>query len=144
VGAAVITGVARDRGWIRVGTFNALEHVREIYLPEPNVFVVANGAHPVALSASGPHLGERLLFCKASGYFQDGHGDRFDRFGRYALGPAPRGMTRVEVRIRDGLVEVKPASTTPGLPRHGPPPLRPVGPFCGDDQPEGAPGFFRA
>src|SRR3989442_1956209 len=92
VGTALVMGYVRDRGWVGVGSLGAIDRAGVVYVPHLRLFVVANGSRPTALSAVSPHLGERLLFCRSSGYFQDQDGDRFDRLGRYAGVPGPRGM----------------------------------------------------
>lgn len=125
---------------MEVGTRRALDRSEVIYLPSERVFVVANGDHPVALSAISPHLGEQLLFCRSSGWFQDVHGDHFDRFGVYATGPAPRGMDHVELRVIGDLVQIKPTAVTDGLPRNARGPQQPTGSFC-PDRPAAEPGF---
>jgi hypothetical protein len=135
-------GFFRFGGWVGVGTLRSVEYFRVVYVAELQVFVVAGGDHPVALSAASPHLGERLMFCRTAGLFEDGHGDLFDRFGLYVAGPAPRGMDRVGVRIKGDDVDVKPGSVTPGPPRGSGDPLDPIGPICRgwDEEPS---GFFR-
>ncbi len=127
-----LLSLVRDRGWVTAGTLQALDRKGVFYLPDQRIFVVANGGHPVALSAVSPHLGERLLFCRSSGWFVDVHGDQFDHLGTYALGPAPRGMDRVAVRVEGDLVQVQPGAVTPGLPRGAGKPEPPSGPFCSE------------
>lgn len=83
-----------------------------------------------------------VMFCQDAGYFQDiVGGDKFDRFGTYATGPAPRGLDRVAVKIEGGEVLVNPVIVSRGLPRGIRRPLSPTGPFCSDAEPR-SPGFM--
>ncbi|HYT79020.1 MAG TPA: hypothetical protein VEQ37_07150, partial [Actinomycetota bacterium] len=139
--AALVVGYIRDRGWVRVSSVETLDAHEVVYLPTHGIFVVANRNSPVALLAVSPHAGERVLFCRRAGAFQDEHGDAFDSFGRYLAGPSPRGMDRVAVRIKGDDVNVKPARVDPG-PARSIRASRPRGGFCDPDGVEGAPGFF--
>ncbi len=114
-----------------------------MFLRERAVFVVANGAHPVALFAASPHQRERLLYCRLNDTFLDEHGDGFDRLGRYLMGPAPRGMDLLSVRVRGGTVEINPKEVSPGAARFHPPARQPTGPFCAAPGPESPAGFFK-
>lgn len=127
--------------WVRAGTVSDLEREHVVYLSDAQVFVIDGPSGPVALSALDPHLGERIIFCRSSGWFEEPqHGSKYDGSGFYALGPSPRGMDRVGVRVVDGDVWVDPVRMTPGPPRNAEEPEARLGPFCvlgeGD-----APGF---
>lgn len=139
--AALVAGYVRDRGWIRVSSAEALDAREVLYLPAYRIFVVSNRNSPVALLAISPYRGERLLFCRRAGTFQDRRGDVFDAFGRYLLGPSPRGMDRVDVRIKGDDVNVRPGGVDQGAARsvRG---NRPRGGFCDPEGAEGPPGFF--
>jgi hypothetical protein len=141
VAAALMAGYIRDRGWVRVSSVETLDARQVLYLPSYRIFIVARGNSPVGLLGTSPHLGERLLYCRRAGAFQDENGDAFDRFGRYVRGPSPRGMDRVAVRIKGDDVNVKPALVNPGVPRSILADL-PRGPFCDPHGVEGALGFF--
>jgi hypothetical protein len=140
VGGTWILATIKDDGWVEAGSRDALDRSGVIYLPRERVFVAGSSERPVALSAISPHLGEPLLFCRSSGWFQDVHGDHFDRFGIYATGPAPRDMDHVQLRLIGDLVQIRPTALTDGLPRNARAPLRPTGPFC-PDRPAREPGF---
>lgn len=137
-GVVALVGIFRTRDWTRVSTTRTLRSAGVVYLPEQQVFLVANGSHPVALSAILPHspsFPERVLYCRSSGWFEGVHyGSKFDRFGAYALGPAPRGMDRIAVRVWRGTVYVKPLVVTPGPPRGSPKPQEREGSFCSGAQ----------
>jgi hypothetical protein len=141
VASALVGGYIRDRGWVRVSSVETLDAREVLYLPAYRVFVVANANSPVALLAISPHLGERLLYCRRARTFQDASGDSFNRFGRYLLGPSPRGMDRIAVRIKGDDVNVKPAVVNPGTARSAQAD-RPQGQPCDPRGAEGAPGFF--
>jgi len=101
-------GFVGDTQWYRVGSVDDLRASRIVYVGEIETFVVAQpGEEPYALSASSPHLGERLLFCRTSGWFiSPAHGEMFDLHGNYELGPAGSGMIRRVVRVVDGVLEI--------------------------------------
>jgi Rieske Fe-S protein len=143
VGGTQILEAIMHHGWVDVGSRDALDRSGVIYVPSERVFVVADTEHPVALSAISPHLGEQLLFCRSSGWFQDVHGDKFDRFGVYATGPSPHGMDHVELRQIDDLLQINPTAATDGLSRNARVPQQPTGPFC-PDRPAVESGFARS
>jgi len=117
--------------WVRAGSVSDLQHEQVVYLSGAKVFVVDAPSGPLALSAIDPHLGERILFCRSSGWFEDPqHGSKYDGLGYYALGPSPRGMDRVGVRVVDGDVWVDPVRVTIGPPRGAEKVEPPLGPFC--------------
>lgn len=128
-------------GWVRAGSVSDLEREHVVYLSDPKVFVVDGPSGPLALSAFDPHLGERILFCRSSGWFEEpAHGSKYDDKGNYALGPSPRGMDRVGVRVLDGDVWVDPVRVTVGPPRGAEEPEPPLGPSCNSGEGD-FPGF---
>lgn len=137
-----LLGLIRDRGWMTVGTIQALRGRGIFYLEEERIFVVDDRGEPLALSALSPHLGEQLKYCTSAGWFVDVHGDGFDRLGFYRVGPSPRGMDRVEVRVSGDLVQVKPGEVTEGPPRGAREDGEPTGPVCrSENWVEDPPGF---
>ena len=130
--------------WIPVGSLSDLQAAGVRYLDDEQIFVVADGETAIALSAAAPHIeGERVLFCRSSGWFQGQHGEKFDRRGLYMLGPAVSGLTRIALRITDGQVEINPDDVLGPIPKDDPGRgMPPVGPFCGDSPlDEVEPGF---
>ena len=96
----------------------------------PAYVVIGPPQTPVTFLARSPHLGERVVYCPSSMWFEDpAHGDKFDRLGNYVLGPAPRGLDRLATLVQDGVVWVNPTEVTLGSPR-GPHDMEPAGPFC--------------
>jgi hypothetical protein len=120
-----------DAGWVRVGSIQDVRSQGVVLLPEVPAYVVVDPPRtPMALLARSPHLGERVVYCPSSMWFEDpAHGDKFDRLGNYVLGPAPRGLDRLATLVQDGVVWVNPNEITLGPPR-GPHDIRPAGPFC--------------
>jgi hypothetical protein len=144
VGALVIS-VRHDDApgpdWVRAGSVSDLQREHVVYLSEPKVFVVDAPTGPLAMSAFDPHLGERILFCRSSGWFEDPQsGSKYDGLGYYTLGPSPRGMDRVGVRVVDGDVWVIPVRVTAGPPRGAKEPEPPLGPPCNRGEGD-VPGF---
>lgn len=85
--------------WISPGSLSDLQAAGVWYLEDEQIFVVADGESAIALSAAAPHIeGERVLFCRSSGWFEGQHGEKFDRRGYYMLGPAASGLTRIALR----------------------------------------------
>jgi len=94
-----------------------------------------------ALYQKCPHLGCRVPFCESSGRFEcPCHGSVYNLTGEYIAGPAPRGMDRFPIEIRDGHVMVDTTSIVEGPPKgqlDGPPDA--TGPSCNAIGPGGAP-----
>ena len=66
----------------------------------------AGGDTVKALSAVCPHLG-CLIERRGDGFNCPCHVSAFARDGRALDGPSPRAMDPIEVRVRDGAVQVK-------------------------------------
>lgn len=138
-GVAVIIGVAvlasvgsSEARWVPAGTIGDVNSRGVVLLRELNAYVVADPpGNPITLIAKSTHLGEPVAYCATSMWFEDAaHGAKFDHFGRYALGPAPRGLDRFPTTVRDGLVLVDPSRTLLGPPRTPSEVIPPAGPFC--------------
>ena len=135
LGLAVVRSLVAEpspgAGWVRVGSIQDLRSQGVVPLPEVPAFVVVDPPQtPIALLARSTHLGERLIYCRSSGWFEDpAHGTKFDRLGNYELGPAPRGLDRLATLVQDGVVWVNPNEVTLGPPR-GSHDIKPTGPFC--------------
>lgn len=135
VGFAIIGSSTSDDspglGWVRVGPMQDDRSQGAVLLSEVPAYVVADPPRtPVTFLARSPHLGERVVYCPSSMWFEDpAHGDNFDRLGNYVLGPAPRGLDRLATLVQDGVVWVNPTEITLGPPR-GPHDMEPAGPFC--------------
>lgn len=136
VGFAVARLTASDDapgpGWVRVGSVQEIRTEGVVLLPDVPAYVVAEPPRtPIALLARSPHLGEQVMYCESSMWFEDpAHGDKFDRLGNYVLGPAPRGLDRLETLVQDGVVWVNPSGVMPGPPRGSYDGMPPAGPFC--------------
>jgi len=134
LGLAAVRSLVAERspgpGWVRVGSIEDVRSQGVVSLPEVPAYVVVDPPRsPIALLAQSTHLGERVIYCRSSGWFEDpAHGTKFDRLGNYGLGPAPRGLDRLATLVQDGVVWVNPNEVTLGPPRgsHD----RPTGPFC--------------
>lgn len=129
-----------DDGWREVTRIEVLEERDVIYLPVVKVFLVHGEDGPVAVSAISSHLRDRVLYCRFSETFQERHGSLFDRQGRYLSGPASRGLDRVGMRVRDGIIEINSTILHEGPSRAVPADL-PSGDFCEIPGPEEPPGF---
>lgn len=133
--AAAIRFLLVDNGlgadWVRVGDVEDVRARGVVSLPDLHAYVVADvTSKPITLLARSPQNGERVVYCRSSSWFEDpAHGSKFDHLGRYALGPAPRGLARMATLVQDGVVWVDPQVITLGPPR-GSHQFRPAGPFC--------------
>jgi cytochrome b6-f complex iron-sulfur subunit len=68
-----------------------------------------------ALYQKCPHLGCRVPFCDSSERFEcPCHGSVYNLIGEYIQGPAPRGMDRFPIEIRDGHVFVDTSTIVEG------------------------------
>lgn len=127
---AFVLREALDEGWREVVSAEVLEEREVIYIPAVKVFVV-EGDPPLALRAVSTHLGEPVAYCPSAGVFMElSHGSKWDRFGNYLEGPAPRGLDRIGGRLRDGVVEINVTAITEGPERGSVRPEHPTGPFC--------------
>jgi len=135
LGLAVVRSLVAEpspgAGWVRVGSIQDVRSQGVVSLPQVPAYVVVDPPRsPIALLARSTHLGERIIYCRSSGWFEDpAHGTKFDRLGNYELGPAPRGLDRLATVVQDGVVWVNPNEVTLGPPR-GSHDIKPTGPFC--------------
>lgn len=126
----VAPGSRTPDAWIRVGPEAELQQDRVLYVADARAYVVATDQGPIALYARSPHLGEQITYCVSSGWFEDRrHGAMFDGLGRYVLGPAPRGLDRLDVHVVESEVWLDTSNLVLGPPR-GPHDSAPNGPFC--------------
>jgi hypothetical protein len=118
-------------GWIRVGTTQQVDETRVTFVASIPAYVVATPEGFIGLYARSTQLGEPVKYCASSGYFEDRmHGSKFDGVGAYAMGPAPRGLDRLQVQTVGNDVWVYPQDLLAGTPRGKPHPSPPSGPFC--------------
>jgi hypothetical protein len=135
LGLAVVRSLVAEpspgAGWVRVGSIQDVRSQGVVSLPQVPAYVVVDPPRsPIAVLARSTHLGERIIYCPSSGWFEDpAHGTKFDRLGNYELGPAPRGLDRLATLVQDGVVWVNPNEVTLGPPR-GSHDIKPTGPFC--------------
>ena len=145
--AVIAAGVYRawfsEGPWKFVATLDSLQPSSVTYMEDESTFVVVESDRVVALSAIDPHLEHKDLFCEQAQLFQGAHGEKFDKWGTYFAGPAPRGLDRVAHRIKDGVVEIDPTDVTEGPGRRDVRAHDPEGPFCSEETEEGRPGFFQ-
>ena len=76
----------------------------------------------LALRDRDPHLGcavpyrPDFVWDSRPGWFRNPcHGETYDMAGLRVFGPSPRGLDRIAIEVRDGLVYVDPHAITPGL-----------------------------
>lgn len=114
--AAYLLSVSRG-DWRPVASGAELQAQDVIYHSALRVFVVRGDRGPMAFSARTSGLDTRVIYCPFADAFQDAGGDVFDRSGRVLAGAAPRGLDRLPVRLRVGVVEVDVSARVPGPPR---------------------------
>lgn len=116
---------------VRAGAVEDLKIQKVAYVKDARAFVVWDGSTFLALSRRDPHLGEQVKYCARSGWFEEPeHGDKFDLHGGYRLGPAPRGMSRFGITVKNHDVFVDIGNTHEGSPRGAGDGSNPKGPFC--------------
>jgi cytochrome b6-f complex iron-sulfur subunit len=93
---------------------------------------VTNGAPFMALYQKCVHLGCRVPWCTTSQWFEcPCHGSRYNQWGEYQFGPAPRGLDRFALRIEGGDVVVDTSTVITGPSRIGGSlDQPPAGPHC--------------
>ncbi|MGI8874458.1 MAG: ubiquinol-cytochrome c reductase iron-sulfur subunit [Egibacteraceae bacterium] len=68
---------------------------------------ITGGAPLMALYQVCVHLGCKVPFCEQSQWFEcPCHGSKYNRWGEYRSGPAPRGLDRFAVEVEDGTLRV--------------------------------------
>ena len=76
---------------------------------------ITNGAPFMALYQRCVHLGCRVPWCESSKWFEcPCHGSRYNRWGEYQFGPAPRGLDRFAVVVEEGRVVVDTSTVVTG------------------------------
>jgi cytochrome b6-f complex iron-sulfur subunit len=110
----------------------SLGEKRVLYSLAGRCYVTKVEGQLYALYQKCPHLGCKVPFCESSGWFEcPCHGSRFNRKGEWLAGPAPKGMWRFPLEVRNGRVLVD-----TGKPMDGPPQgvrtvdQPPLGPHC--------------
>jgi hypothetical protein len=97
------------------------------------VYLVERGSRVIALSNRGPWNNELVTYCKSSELFETSRsGSKFDKFGRYLYGPAPRGLSRYTLRESDDELQLYTGELIPGPSRaySKKRALAPVGMYC--------------
>ena len=100
--------------------------------PEGEYAEITNDTGFMALYQRCVHLGCRVPWCASSHWFEcPCHGSRYNSWGEYRFGPAPRGLDRFTVTMEEGKVVVDTATVITGpsrqtLVRNQPP----EGPHC--------------
>jgi cytochrome b6-f complex iron-sulfur subunit len=76
--------------------------------PDGQYADITGGTQLMALYQKCVHLGCRVPWCDSSRWFEcPCHGSRYNRWGEYEFGPAPRGLDRFAISLNDsGLVQV--------------------------------------
>lgn len=81
---------------------------------------ITNGAPFMALYQRCVHLGCRVPWCTSSTRFEcPCHSSRYNRWGEWQSGPAPRGLDRFVVTVEDGRVIVDTRVVVTGPSRNG-------------------------
>lgn len=114
-----------------VASLQALKDERVIFIEDHDLHLVYYQGRVLALDADAQHLGDDVVFCESSGWFESpAHGEKFDLRGYVVGGPAARGLTRYRVQILDDGVYVDLEHPVEGPERHEQVPLPPRGPLC--------------
>ena len=98
------------------------------------VDITQDGKAPfMALYQKCVHLGCRVPWCESSQWWEcPCHGSRYNRWGEYQFGPAPRGLDRFAVTIENDrvIVDTSTIVTGPSRGAGGPLDQPPEGPHC--------------
>jgi hypothetical protein len=93
LGLAVVRSLVAERspgpGWVRVGSVEDVRSQGVVALPEVPAYVVVDPPRtPIALLARSTHLGERIIYCRSSGWFEDpAHGTKVRPAGQLRTRP---------------------------------------------------------
>ena len=93
---------------------------------------ITGGSPFMALYHKCVHLGCRVPWCASSSWFEcPCHGSRYNVWGEYEFGPAPRGLDRFSVAVEEGRVFIDTSTIVTGPPRSsGTLSQPPAGPHC--------------
>ena len=76
---------------------------------------ITNGAPVMALYQRCVHLGCKVPWCVESQWWEcPCHGSKYNRWGEYQEGPAPRGLDRFAVELIEGVVNVNTSTIITG------------------------------
>ena len=100
--------------------------------PDGRYADITSGTPFMALYHKCVHLGCRVPWCASSSWFEcPCHGSRYNLWGEYQFGPAPRGLDRFPVSLDEGRVLVDTSTIVTGPPRtSGVLSQPPAGPHC--------------
>jgi len=102
------------RAWITAYPPGAKEKARSVY---SGAELAGMEEGVVALFQKCPHLGCRVPECLTSQWFEcPCHGSQYNRVGEKRGGPAPRGMDRFAMEVKDGSLIVKTGTVIQGPP----------------------------
>ena len=115
VGTATFASVAsKQSAWVTVHAERKLDDGVS-YDENLGVFLVTRGSRVIAFSDRGPWNNEPVFYCQSSQLFETRRsGSKFDVYGHYFAGPAPRGLSRYRVRMRDDDAQIIPGEVIPG------------------------------
>ncbi|HEY7875357.1 MAG TPA: hypothetical protein VIG64_09570 [Actinomycetota bacterium] len=133
IGGIALAGLgSTESAWVTVDADKEIDE-RIVLDEDAGVYLVTRGDRTIALSNRGPWNNERVVYCETSQLFEAPRsGSKFDVYGHYLYGPAPRGLTRFPLRVRDGEGQVKVSDPIPGLGRRASKKraLKPAGMYC--------------
>jgi cytochrome b6-f complex iron-sulfur subunit len=100
--------------------------------PDGSYAAITNGAPVMALYQKCVHLGRRVPWCQTSQWFEcPCHGSKYNRWGEWQEGPAPRGLDRFAVQVVDGEIVIDTSQVMTGPSRLAPVLEQPpAGPHC--------------
>jgi nitrite reductase/ring-hydroxylating ferredoxin subunit len=119
-------------GVVDAGDVATFEEGTVTYFLNGRFYIARFDGSLMALYQKCPHLGCRVPFCDSSQMFEcPCHGSIYNIKGEYIDGPAPRGMDRFPLEVRDGRVFVDTGTVVEG-PGKGvlTGPAEPAGPGC--------------
>lgn len=105
------------RMWVTRYPPEALSRAEVAYGAAPPGVLDGMRAGFVALYQKCPHLGCRVPECVSSQWFEcPCHGSQYNQVGEHRAGPAPRGMDRFPIEVRDSSLIVDTATIVQGPP----------------------------
>jgi nitrite reductase/ring-hydroxylating ferredoxin subunit len=133
LGTILLAGLGSTESvWVTISADKQMDD-RVTFDEDDGVYLVRRGDRIIAFSNRGPWNKELVEYCPSSQLFETARsGSKFDIWGHYFYGPAPRGLTRYPVRVRSGEIQVNKTEPIPG-PGRGASKKRvrqPVGKYC--------------
>lgn len=113
---AILDGIAEGNGHFAVPAGKMYLVPYDPARDADSQYAEITGGEPfMAIYQKCVHLGCRVPWCDSSGWFEcPCHGSRYNGWGEYQFGPAPRGLDRFPLQVVEGVVMVDTGTVVTG------------------------------